>query len=273
MLYFIKLIFKNIYRFVFNKKYRTFYWLVFKLGDKPRYKEDNIFVENLNLKIADSMSFIWQFNEIFVEEFYKFISNKKSPVIFDCGANIGLSVLYFKRLYPESRIIAIEADPKIFSMLHENLQKNGVSDIVIINKALWENDKGVELISDGADGASIFLKGNSLKVPSISLSELLIGEDEIDMLKMDIEGAEIKVLSACHDKDLAKIKNIFIEFHSYKGQEQELATLFSLLERNNFRYYILSPSVRPMPLVYKFEKNNKAMDLQLNIFAYKMEHE
>ena len=52
------------------------------------------------------------FNETFVNAQYYFESDNDWPTIIDCGSNIGMSVLFFKRLYPQSKIIAFEPDPK-----------------------------------------------------------------------------------------------------------------------------------------------------------------
>lgn len=267
MIYFFKLIFKSFYRFISDKHYRAFHKLAYRLGDKPRYKETKTRIGDLNLVVPDPFSFIWQYYEIYAEQFYNFTTQKNKPVIYDCGANIGLSVLYFKSIYPEAIITAFEADPKIADYLEKNLADNSLSDVKVERKAVWVNDQGINLVSEGADGASAFIEGSGILVPSINLKEVLEKENEVDMLKMDIEGAETQVLLNCGSL-LSKVKNLFIEYHSYRNFPQELSSLLALLENNGFRYYILSPAVKPMPLVYKFEKKPSEMDLQINIFAY-----
>lgn len=271
MVYFFKLIFKSFYRFISDKQYRTFHKLAYNLGDKPRYKETKVRIGSLKLLVPDPFSFIWQYYEIYVEQFYNFTCKKESPIIYDCGANIGLSVIYFKSKYPAARITAFEADPKIADYLEKNLKVNSIKGVELVRKAVWVHDQGINLVSEGADGASAFIEGSGNKVPSINLKDALAKEDEIDMLKMDIEGAETQVLLAC-ESELSKIKNLFIEYHSYRKYPQELASLLALLEKTGFRYYILSPSVKPMPLVYRFEKKASEMDLQINIFAYQTSH-
>ena len=57
------------------------------------------------------------YQEIFVEEIYKFESNKSHPVIFDCGANIGISTIYFKTIYPNAIVHAFEPDANLFEIL------------------------------------------------------------------------------------------------------------------------------------------------------------
>jgi len=52
------------------------------------------------------------YDEIFAREEYLFETSTPQPVIFDCGANIGMATPFFKWLYPESRVMCVEADPR-----------------------------------------------------------------------------------------------------------------------------------------------------------------
>ena len=60
-----------------------------------------------------------------------------SPRILDCGANVGLASLFFKRRYPAARITAFEADPALFAILDANLRANGAADVEARHAALW----------------------------------------------------------------------------------------------------------------------------------------
>jgi len=89
------------------------------------------------------------------------------------------------------------------------------------------------------------------------------------MLKIDIEGAEYEVLMDCRDS-LLNVKNIFIEYHSFNISDQNLSEILQILQKNKFRYFIKSPNNKDAPLINKKSKFNPAMDLQLNIFGYKI---
>ncbi len=242
--------------------------LLFLYGDKPRYKKHNIKYLGFNTIVPDTLSFIWQFKEIFGDENYKFKSDSLNPIIYDCGSNIGISCLYFSTNYPTSAIKAFEADPNIVKVLSENLNRNNVNNVEVIGKAVWINNEGIEISIEGADGASIYSKVNPVKVPSIRLKDMIEKETTIDMLKIDIEGAEYDVLLDCKDS-LSNVKNIFIEYHSFENSNQKLSEILKILEINNFRYFINPVNERAMPFINKKNKSNPGMDLQLNIYAYK----
>ncbi len=265
---FFKIIFKGIYHFIKNPRQRTFLWLVFKYGDRERFKEEIIKVNNLTLSVPDCLSFIWQYKEIFVDESYKFQSRNESPLIIDCGANIGLSVIYSKITYPNSRIIAIEANPEISKSLKQNIDSNGFEGIEIQNKAVWINEEGIEFNLENADSSSIFGKGNKTKIPTLRLRDLIQNENEVDFLKIDIEGAEYEVLKDC-ESALNNVQNVFVEYHSFLNQEQKLNEILDILSKNKFRYFIKPVNDRTIPFINKTDKNYPQFDLQLNIFAYK----
>lgn len=265
---FFKILLRGIYKFLTDSNQREFMRLVFLYGDRNRYEKTQVKFLNYKFHVTDCLSFIWQFKEIFVDEAYKFETKSEQPVIYDCGANIGLSSLYFKNIFPSSRIKAFEADPNIAKILSSNLEN--LKNVEVINKAVWINNDGVEISLEGADAASIYGSKNRVKVDSVSLNELIENEERIDMLKIDIEGAETDVIKNCGES-LHKVDNIFIEYHSFLKQPQDPDEILNILKENNFRYFIQQPADRNSPLINRINKNYPEMDLQLNIFAYKVD--
>ena len=266
---FIERSFNGVYKFLRNPLERKFTYLSIIYGNKKRFQESRIKFVGFDFLVPDTLSFICQFKEIFVEEYYRFETNTKAPVIFDCGANVGTSCAYFKYRYPQSRIVAFEPNPKIAEYLKTNIKNNSLKNIEVINKAVWTNDKGIELGMEDADASSIFFEKNKMKVESVRLKDYLEKEEVVDMLKMDIEGAEIEVLKDCRES-LTNVKNIFVEFHSYRNKPQRLSEVIDVLETAGFRYFIMQPEDRVSPLINHFNKSNPGMDLQLNIFAYRV---
>lgn len=67
-----------------------------KIAKTERYQYSFINLFGHEIQLVDSASFLWTYDDIFVKQIYKFESQNQNPIIIDCGANIGLSVLYFK---------------------------------------------------------------------------------------------------------------------------------------------------------------------------------
>ncbi len=264
----LKYIFKEPYHAFRTPESRELLNLFRKYGDVKRYEPRQIKFQGMSFRVPDCMSFLFQFQEIFVEGFYQFNTTENQPVILDCGANIGTSCAFFKRQYPQAKITAFEADGKIAEILTSNLATNGFSDIEIVNKAVWVDDAGIEFASEGSDGASIYGEGAKVKVESFWLKDVLENTPKIAMLKMDIEGAETVVLKDCADS-LVHVENIFIEYHAFPEQGQELGDILNILAKNGFRYFINSAQNRKKPLINHRYRDNDLMDLQLNIFGYR----
>ena len=92
----IEVSFTGLYYFLKDKNFRKFLYLLFFYGNKKkRYVEKQVKVNGLVLRIPDALSFVWQYYEIYYKQFYSFTTKTKSPRIIDCGANVGLSCLYY----------------------------------------------------------------------------------------------------------------------------------------------------------------------------------
>lgn len=232
----------------------------------PRYTVTQFNFKNYKFHVSDFISVAYQIKEYFGDERMKFNSSSKSPIIIDCGANVGVSIIYFKHLYPLAKIEGFEPDPKIAALLNENLKANKVTDVIIHEKAIWKNNDGINFGIEGADGGSIFLEGkNTVRIPTKRLKEILQSYEQIDLLKIDIEGAEVEVIKDC-DEELKRVKYLFIEYHSWIANKQELDNLLNTLSKNNFRYYIHSIGAQSEKPFLKIDSYN-GMDVQLDIYA------
>jgi FkbM family methyltransferase len=212
-----------------------------KLDDRPRRTPGEIDVWGWRLEYVDAASLISAFDYIVVRKWIDFIADTPQPRILDCGANIGISVMHSKRLYPEARITAFEADPVICEVLRRNLTRNGILDVEIVEAALWNRAGWVQFESEGADSGRIRtdLQENAsvIRVRAERLAPYL--EKPVDLLKLDIEGAEGAVLADCSEV-MAGAKRVIIEYHCTSGKAQDLSGILALLEKGNYRYLINS---------------------------------
>lgn len=206
------------------------------------------------------------YKEIFNAEIYRFQSGKQSPLIFDCGSNIGLSVLYFKKIFPPSQIIAFEPDSNNFSILKRNIESNQLNNIQLNQAAVWINDEEISFKVNESEASHILKADSCNKVKAIRLKTLLNAHPEIDFLKMDIEGAEAEVIEDCKDV-LHKVKNLFLEYHGKVNETDKLNQLLAIMKNNGFRVYIRNAADNlTHPFVEKI--TNTIYDVQLNLFCY-----
>jgi FkbM family methyltransferase len=258
---------KHIYKLCFNKRYRQYRILESRLARIKRHTECCISIGDLKLSFPDSASFLSQFNEIFVNEIYSFRFHNLHPRILDIGANIGMSVVYFKHIFPYSSITALEPDPYIFNFLERNIYNNKIYDIDLINKAAWNSNSQLNFRRDGADGGRLSHSNNqsTIAVDTIDMNEFLIGR-HFDFIKMDIEGAEGTVLESCSEY-LSSISYIFIEYHSIVGRRQDLDRIMAILSKAGFRVHVQSIIHSPSPFIRL--NIHEGYDLQLNIFGWR----
>jgi FkbM family methyltransferase len=243
-----------------------FCWLVLRYGHRKRFRAEAVTFFRYHFRVPDIESFIWQFKEIYVEQVYRFEATQTEPLILDCGANVGLSVLFLKELYPNARIKAFEADLEIGEMLEQNIARNNIHEVDVVKKAVWKDHGGVQFWSQGADGGSLLFGNDKRRVDSIRLRDELACQEVIDLLKMDIEGAETDVLVDCRDY-LSRVQNLFVEYHSFVKGDQRLHEVLEILSRSGLRYYIEGVRQRKSPFIRK--EKHLHLDLQLNIFAYR----
>lgn len=261
---------KTLVKLCFDTSFRKKKLALKKIKKIKRYQHfETDILERVVLGI-DSASFIFMYEEIFEKEIYKFKCFNKNPFIIDCGANIGLSILYFKKIYPDAIIDAYEADPKIYKILEKNVNSFDLKNVQIYNKAIYDFNGHVDFEPDGADGGLISLNNTildsakDLRVTTFRLKELLI-DNQVDFLKLDIEGSETRVILDCADV-LKNVKHLFVEYHSFIGQIQTLHQILDVLCKSGFRYYINTPGLTSAnPFLHVKSYNN--MDLQVNIYA------
>ncbi len=158
------------------------------------------------------------FEEIFIYQTYAFESEKKDPVIVDAGSNIGLSVLYFKKIYPESRIIAVEPNKASFELLRKNIMVNHLTLVTLLNYALSDTEGTAVLYKHPNQGSlTTSLLQSTVKYPLEMVTTKKLSsyiDNEIDVMKMDVEGSEIKIINdLIHHQKLSLVKKMIIEFH------------------------------------------------------------
>lgn len=185
------------------------------------------------------------FREIFLLKDYECTFDKSDPLIIDCGANIGMAILYFKKLYPECSIIAFEPNPHAFKLLEKNVQQNNLKNVRLFNIGLSSQNGTIEFYMSKNKGT---LLGSLIKerggdyqveVDTQKLSSFL-SEQPVDLIKMDIEGAEIQVIEELVAASaLTRSEHYIIEYHhKIDGQPSGLSRFLNHFETHGFDYNI-----------------------------------
>ena len=173
-------------------------------------------------------------------------------VIVDAGANIGMTVLFLKGIFPNSRIVALEPESDNFRQLRKNVAENGFEESTdLLQSALWISNSDTLYIShDFRDGNSwakavTSTPNKNQQVLSIDLAGIMGSIDQctvIDILKMDIEGAE-SVLFSDNDflDQLANhVRLLCVEIHE---ELQDKPRILRILTELNFSFEIISETV------------------------------
>jgi FkbM family methyltransferase len=208
------------------------------------------------------------YNEIFVCEIYRFESVSPNPVIIDCGANIGIGSLYFKTIYPNATLIAFEPDDSLAEIFKKNMLQNAVDNFTLHKAAVWTENGTISFNNKGSEASSIDVSGNSsYTVPTVKLASILAEHTNIDLLKIDIEGAEYLVIQDIAT-ELYRVQNMFIEYHGLASETHKLDTILRIVSEAGFKCYIkMAADNLNMPFYQK--QTGTIYDVQLNIFCYR----
>jgi FkbM family methyltransferase len=239
-----------------------------RLQEMDRYRPGLTSLLDQPVRFVDSASFLSAYRAIFEQEIYNFTPSNTPPVIIDGGANVGLATLYWTEQFPEANITGFEPDPQVFETLQWNVQRWEAGNVSLVQKGLWSEETTLEFASDGADAGHVSTEDDGAdtthEVPVTRLVPYL--REPIDLLKLDIEGAEAEVLvdAAGH---LGSVQNLFVEYHSYVGEEQRIDEILQVVRETGFRVHIQPELVANQPFVERLESHG--MDHRLNIFAYR----
>lgn len=188
------------------------------------------------------------YREIFMERLYR---QPAGPVqnIIDGGANIGISLLWFKWHYPDATVVCFEPDPSTFAVLKRNIDDNRLSQVTAYQVALSDRDTTIKLFTRTAhDAGDTMISTNvnlrsaweaggdfeSTEVPAKSLAPYL--QEPVDILKLDIEGAEGAVLQGLANH-LKRVRSIQMEYH-YDPQSCPLLPLLKVLDEAGHHFEI-----------------------------------
>lgn len=168
-------------------------------------------------------------DNIFREEYGQFPKGFSPRTIVDAGAYIGDTSAYFLSRFMGARLTALEPNLESYQLAQNNLAGYG-DRVVLMQRALWEVECIVHLAGQET-GASVSDHGFAVETTTIPGLLNQMGVDQLDLVKMDIEGAEITVLKSGVNGWLKQVRVLLLETH---GKEIE-DTVIPLLREEGFR--------------------------------------
>ncbi|TWU43259.1 2-O-methyltransferase NoeI [Novipirellula aureliae] len=202
-----------------------------------------------------------------IDDFPSFFTPQHDrPFIVDCGANIGVSVLEWKRRWPGCEILCFEPNPHTFNILQKNIDANDIPGVRCVNAALADHNGHTTLYGDLAKQGDA--RGNSIDPAWGDRSELAASNQSgevqvvckrlspylkgrvVSFLKLDIEGAEQQVLTEIA-AELETVEAIYVEIHETRDSlarnsvdaiEQQLKLAgFTMEAESRFDQHALPP--------------------------------
>lgn len=172
--------------------------------------------------------------------------NQTHRRIVDLGANIGVFTLWAAQEVPDAQIVAVEPFPATFERLLQNLRRNELNGRVVCRQAAVTAEDG-PVRMDGRPSTSSYCRSivwhvdtdDSIEVPGCSLGTIVNDAkfEEVDLLKVDIEGAEYDLFRGSSDHVLRRCGTIVFEYHAATdlGGAEKLDRLWKRLKGLGFR--------------------------------------
>jgi FkbM family methyltransferase len=146
----------------------------------------------------------------------KITSNNVNTIV-DLGSNIGFSVMHFKSKFPDAHVIAVEPEKKNYDQLVKNVKE--YSNVDCLQNAIWYSKKNLGIFDSGLGEYGFRVVDDNQKqvgsVDSITMDDIIskYNLQTIDILKIDIEGAEKELFTYNYESWLPKVRCIVIELH------------------------------------------------------------
>ncbi len=178
-----------------------------------------LYLEGLDypIQIRNHTSDIYVFQSIMLHHEYFVAPEFNVKNIIDCGANIGITSVYFKKLFPSAKIIAVEPEQNNFAVLAQNL--GDYKDVSLLQKGIWNKKVNLKISNlSSAEHWSFTVEETTEEfgvIKAIAISDIMddANIEVIDILKIDIEGSELEVFTENYEYWLPRTRILIVETH------------------------------------------------------------
>ena len=179
------------------------------------------------------------YRDVLLHEEYALEMPTLPRVIVDAGANVGLTTVYYANEYPHAKIIAIEPDDSNFVLLVKNV--SAYPNVVPVHAALWNKDGEIGIFDgDGKWGCQV-REGIGCRAVTMRTLMSETNVDTIDLLKVDVEGAEKEIFSDCDW--IGCVRTLVVELHDRlkpgcRDAVERAARGFRQFERGELTFFL-----------------------------------
>jgi FkbM family methyltransferase len=219
------------------------------------------FVNIPRVSLSNNIPYYINYKEFFIEDKYKKYFNKKFDSIVDAGANVGVFTEYLIQKELSEKIIAVECDSKALKDLKNNFKRE--YRVEIIPKALnstndpitfYQSEENPIISSvippDKLKNHMAGVKGdNEVTVDTVTIKDLVDRLGTIDLLKIDIEGAEYEIIKNVDSSLFENINNLLIECHFF--EEDYLEKYNNLVKKLSDNGYEVEEFIKDQAVKYK----------------------
>jgi FkbM family methyltransferase len=229
------------------------------------------FINIPTVTLSNSIPYAFNYMEYFVHQKYGKWLNRSYKTVVDAGANVGVFSSYMLLNDYATKIVAIECDKKALKDLQQNFKHN--TTVTVLSKALSTSPEPITfyhspenpvisstLSPDRLESHLAGIKGNIVEtVETVTLEQLVYTYGEIDLLKIDVEGAEYDIMMNSNTSVFDRINNIFLECHFFEKDYKQ-------------KYYSLIDKIRALGYTVEEFRKNQSDDAGKSecIFAQKI---
>ena len=233
------------------------------------YKHDNLKVYFKRNSVTDAINVIKYIQSI----------DDQLELCFDLGANLGaVTMALHKKTKTTGVVISVEPDPDIHDRLKENITLNGFNCFTLNNAITNRNEDRKLKIPANKNGHQTFYKlpydESNLDIAYVNVKCITFNKmfdlfqldkkSKIDMLKMDIEGAELEVLNSISELLISKqINRLVFEYNVpiLKANNKDIMSLYHFWNKFDYRMFYLDKKGEPIPLKIKDINHKQVLDV------------
>lgn len=210
---------------------------------------------NLIISINHLMDLLIAY-ETFYLDCYRVTGLKEPRLIIDVGAGYGDFSLMVARLYPQCRVIAIDPDKRHVDLLRENAAANNLANIEIHHMAVGTRSEYVFYSGQIKSSGSVLTDDPALLKSVIKANRLdsFFPQQEVNMIKIDCEGAELDILNSIADQKVSNVARYSLEYHNWivPEEDQQIVDYFN---KRSFKTEVLPDAFNPdLGIIYAFRK-------------------